>query len=91
MAHTEALLAGARAAGKKFIALPLFDGTSEDGAEDTSIIVLDTKPPEPAPYPELSALASARVHLAFFERAPSNMRRTTRYRCVTGTTASPIS
>jgi hypothetical protein len=72
MAHTAALLAGARA-GKKFIALPLFDGTSDEGAEDTSIVVLDTKPPEPAPYPVLSALPSARVHLAFFERTDASI------------------
>ena len=72
MAHTAALLAAAHA-GKKFIALPLFDGTSEEGAEDTSIVVLDTKPPEAAPYPVLSALPSARVHLAFFERTPSSV------------------
>lgn len=72
MAHTAALLAAARA-GKKFIALPLFDGTSEDGAEDTSIVVLDTKPAEATPYPLLSALPSARVHLAFFERTPNSI------------------
>ena len=72
MAHTAALLAAARA-GKKFIALPLFDGTSDDGAEDTSVVVLDTKPPEAGPYPALSALPSARVHLAFFERAASSI------------------
>jgi EipB-like len=72
MAHTAALLAAARA-GKKFIALPLFDGTSDDGAEDTSVVVLDTKPPEAGPYPALSALSSARVHLAFFERAASSI------------------
>jgi EipB-like len=72
MAHTEALLAAARA-GKKFITLPLFDGTSEDGAEDTSVVVLNWKPPEPTPYPVLSALPSARVHLAFFERTPSTI------------------
>jgi hypothetical protein len=72
MAHTAALLAAARA-GKKFIALPLFDGTSEDGAEDTSVVVLDTKAPEAAPYPVLSALPSARVHLAFFERTAGSI------------------
>ena len=72
MAHTAALLAAARA-GKKFIALPLFDGTSEDGAEDTSVVVLDTKPPEATPYPLLSPLPSARVHLAFFERTPNSI------------------
>jgi hypothetical protein len=69
MAHTEALLAAARS-GKKFITLPLFDGTSDAGAEDSSIVVLDWKQPEPTPYPVLSALPSARVHLAFFERTP---------------------
>jgi hypothetical protein len=72
MAHTAALLAAARA-GKKFIALPLFDGTSEDGAEDTSVVVLDTKAPEAGPYPALSALPSARVHLAFFERTAGSI------------------
>jgi hypothetical protein len=69
MAHTAALLAAARA-GKKFIALPLFDGTSEGGAEDSSVVVLDWKGPEATAYPMLSALPSARVHLAFFERSP---------------------
>ncbi|HTB45518.1 MAG TPA: cell envelope integrity EipB family protein [Acetobacteraceae bacterium] len=71
MAHTEALLAAARA-GKKFITLPLFDGTSDDGAEDSSIVVIDAKPPTASAYPILSTLASARVHLAFFERTPNS-------------------
>ena len=70
MAHTETLLAAARA-GKKFITLPLFDGTSDEGAEDSSIVVLDWKQPTPTAYPILSPLASTRVHLAFFERTPS--------------------
>jgi hypothetical protein len=70
MAHTEALLAAARA-GKKFITLPLFDGTSDNGAEDSSIVVIDTRPPTASAYPILSTLASARVHLAFFERTPN--------------------
>jgi hypothetical protein len=72
MAHTEALLAAARA-GKKFITLPLFDGTSDSGAEDTSIVVLDTKPPEPSRYPVLAALPSTRVHIAFFEQTPNSI------------------
>jgi hypothetical protein len=72
MAHTAALLAAARA-GKKFIALPLFDGTSEDGAEDSSVVVLNWKPAEPTPYPMLTPLASTRVHLAFFERTPNSI------------------
>jgi hypothetical protein len=72
MAHTAALLAAARA-GKKFIALPLFDGTSEDGAEDSSVVVLNWKPAEPTAYPMLTPLASTRVHLAFFERTPNSI------------------
>lgn len=70
--HTETLLAAARA-GKKFLALPLFDGTSEEGAEDSSIVVLDRKPASPNTYPILSTLASTRVHLAFFERTPGTI------------------
>jgi hypothetical protein len=72
MAHTEALLAAARE-GKKFMTLPLFDGTSENGAEDSSIVVLDRRQPEATAYSSLSALASARVHLAFFERTPGSI------------------
>jgi hypothetical protein len=72
MAHTETLLAAART-GKKFITLPLFDGTSDDGAEDSSIVVLDTRAPAASAYPILSTLASTRVHLAFFERTPGTI------------------
>jgi hypothetical protein len=72
MAHTSALLAAARG-GKKFITLPLFDGTSEEGAEDSSVVVLDYKPPEQTAYAMLSPLPSARVHLAFFERTASSI------------------
>ncbi len=70
--HTETLLAAARA-GKKFLTLPLFDGTSDDGAEDSSIVVLDSKPASPNAYPILSTLPSTRVHLAFFERTPGTI------------------
>jgi hypothetical protein len=67
MAHTSAILAGAEA-GKKFITLPLFDGTDDGGAEDSSIVVLDWKKPETNAYPFLSNLPSTRVRLAFFDR-----------------------
>jgi hypothetical protein len=69
MAHTAAILAGARE-GKKFLALPLFDGTDENGVEDSSIIILDVKPPFKTAYPALSDLPSTRVRLAFFDRQP---------------------
>jgi hypothetical protein len=71
MAHTSAILAGAQA-GKKFIALPLFDGTDDAGAEDSSIVVLDWKKPEPNKYPLLASLPSTRVRLAFFDRSKSS-------------------
>jgi hypothetical protein len=67
MAHTVAILAAAQA-GKKFLALPLFDGTSESGAQDSSIAILGWHEPEKSPYPALSALPFTRVHIAFFDR-----------------------
>ncbi len=71
MAHTSAIIAGAET-GKKFIALPLFDGTDDAGAEDSSIVVLDWKKPETNKFPVLSALPSTRVRLAFFDRDKSS-------------------
>jgi hypothetical protein len=68
MAHTSAILAGAQA-GKKFLALPLFDGTDDSGAEDSSIVVLDWKKPAASKYPFLSSLPSTRVRLAFFDHS----------------------
>lgn len=66
MAHTSAILAAAQA-GKKFLALPLFDGTDDSGAEDSSVVVLDWKKPDPNKYEFLSSLPSTRVRLAFFD------------------------
>jgi hypothetical protein len=66
MAHTSAILAAAQS-GKKFLALPLFDGTDDSGAEDSSVVVLDWKKPEANKYPFLSNLPSTRVRLAFFD------------------------
>jgi hypothetical protein len=68
MAHTSAILAAAQA-GQKFLALPLFDGTDEAGVEDSSIVIVDWKKPEPSKFPLLSDLPSTRVRLAFFDRA----------------------
>jgi len=67
MMHTSAILAASRE-GKKFLGLPLFDGTDENGAEDSSIIILDRKAPFKTDYPALSDLWSTRVRLAFFDR-----------------------
>ncbi len=69
-AHTAMLLAGAEA-GKKMLALPLFDGTSEKGAQDSSILVngWDQTPHDPQ-FPVLAKLPSGKFHLAFFDHAP---------------------
>jgi len=68
MAHTSAILAAAET-GKKFLALPLFDGTDDGGVEDSSIVILDWKKPAPNRFAFLSDLPSTRVRLAFFEHS----------------------
>lgn len=67
MAHTEMLLQAARA-GKHFVAVPLFDGTSADGAQNTSIAITHWDKPAANKFPVLAALPSTRVRIAFFER-----------------------
>lgn len=66
MAHTAAIIAAARDK-HHFLSLPLFDGTDENGVEDSFIVVLDWKPPMPTAWPALSTLPSTRVHIAFFD------------------------
>jgi hypothetical protein len=72
MAHTEAIITAAHE-GKRFLALPLFDGTDENGEEDSSIAILDWKEPFPTKWPLLSGLPSTRVRLAFFDRKPDTV------------------
>jgi len=67
MAHTAALLAAGEA-GKKFISVPLFDGTSDSGAQSTFVALLGHHKPEKADFPDLSKLASTDVDIAFFDR-----------------------
>ena len=79
MAHTEAIL-HAGAAGKKFISVPLFDGTTDDGAQHTFVVIFGRNGPgnetgndtvdEAAPhrFPVLAKLASTDVDIAFYER-----------------------
>ncbi|MBV9537641.1 MAG: cell envelope integrity EipB family protein [Acidisphaera sp.] len=66
-AHTAALLAAAED-GKKVIALPLFDGTSPDGAQNSSIVVTSWGGPQASKWPALAQLPSGRFHIAFFNR-----------------------
>jgi hypothetical protein len=68
MAHTAALL-DAAAAGKKFLSVPLFDGTGADGAQDTFVTIESWKPPAQQKWAALSLLPYGRVHIAFFTRA----------------------
>ena len=68
MMHTIAIINAARE-GKKFLGLPLFDGTDENGVEDSSIAILDWKPPVETKHPLLSPLPNTRVRLAFFDRS----------------------
>ena len=73
MAHTEAILRTAME-GKKFIALPLFDGTGAEGAQDSTVAVASWGGPEAGRWPELAALPSGRVHVAFFDQAASTQQ-----------------
>jgi hypothetical protein len=68
MTHTLAIIDAARE-GKKFLALPLFDGTDQDGYEYSSIAVLDWKAPRATDHPILTPLASTRVRIAFFDHS----------------------
>jgi hypothetical protein len=66
MMHTQAIINAAHE-GKKFMALPLFDGTDETGVEDSSIVIIDTKPPFATKHAFLTPLGSTRVRIAFFD------------------------
>jgi hypothetical protein len=69
MAHTEAIIAGAQA-GKRFLTLPIFDGTGDRGAQDSFVVITSWGPTTNPPYPALANMASGRVHVAFFDRSP---------------------
>jgi hypothetical protein len=69
MIHTIRSLAAARE-GRRIFAAPLFDGTSADGAQDTTTIISGGwLGPQPHPrIPLLSTQGSARMRIAFFDR-----------------------
>ena len=69
MAHTEAILAAAEA-GKRFVMLPIFDGTGDKGAQDSSVAIANWGPTTNPPYPALANMSSGRVRIAFFDRVP---------------------
>ena len=65
--HTLAVLQ-AGLAGKKFLAVPLFDGTGGDGAQDSFVTLEPWHSSHSERWPSLSGLPSGRVHVAFYDR-----------------------
>ena len=58
---------------QRLLVVPLFDGTSADGAQDTTSVLQAWQPPQPnARFPALASLGSARMRIAFFDRTPSS-------------------
>lgn len=55
--------------GRRLLVAPLFDGTSAEGAQDTTSVFSPWDAPrEVAGFPALSPLGSARMRIAFFDR-----------------------
>jgi hypothetical protein len=68
MLHTISGIAAARA-GTRMLVVPLFDGTSPDGAQDTTTVISVWQGPQAnARFPALATLGSARMRVAFFDR-----------------------
>ncbi len=66
--HTIHSLNAARA-GQRLVVAPLFDGTSDDGVQDTTTVMgAWDAPREVAQFPSLSPLGSVRMRIAFFDR-----------------------
>ncbi len=66
-AHTARIIAAAMA-GQKFLAVPLFDGTSATGAQDSTIVMSPWGSPPKTVPDGLAGMASGRVRIAFFDR-----------------------
>lgn len=66
--HTLVALNAARE-GRRLLVVPLFDGTSEDGAQDSTTVISAWDAPREVPeHASLSALGSVRMRIAFFDR-----------------------
>lgn len=68
MAHTAAIVAAAER-GQRFVQIPIFDGTSDKGVQDSSVVIGAWGVQSAAPYPALAAMPSGRVRIAFYDRA----------------------
>jgi hypothetical protein len=65
--HTIAALNAARA-GQRLLVAPIFDGTTADGAQQTTTVLSPWQGAASVPdMPSLSALGSSRMRIAFFE------------------------
>ena len=75
MSHTAAILAAADS-GKRFLAVPLFDGTGDKGTQDSSIAIAawNRTGDQSAAYPALHGMAHGRVRIAFFDREKSTVK-----------------
>jgi hypothetical protein len=72
MLHTIRTLAAARG-GQRLLVVPLFDGTSADGAQDTTSVLQAWQAPQANErFPALAPLGSARMRIAFFDRTPGS-------------------
>ncbi len=78
MSHTAAILQAATA-GKKFLGVPLFDGTGADGAQDTFVTILSWASRSDSKWPDLAALPSGRVQISFFDRDKPDAGQTPDY------------
>jgi hypothetical protein len=68
MRHTVVAVETGRA-GRRLIAAPLFDGTSDEGAQDTTTIIASwSDPQDQQRFPLLERQASGRMRIAFFDR-----------------------
>ncbi len=68
MVHTLRAIQLGRSGGR-ILSVPLFDGTSEDGAQDSTTIIAGWSGPQPNErFPSLASLSSARMRIAFFNR-----------------------
>ena len=66
-AHTQAILQAGHA-GKRFLSVPLFDGTGAAGAQDTFVTLEGWQKPHSEQWSALNGMPSGRVHIAFFDR-----------------------
>jgi hypothetical protein len=70
--HTVLSIEAARA-GRRLLAAPLFDGTTDEGAQDTTTIISAwLQPQAQTRFPMLANLPSARIRIAFFERGAAS-------------------